>query len=739
MPIGEWLQSIGLSQYEAKLREHEIDMDVLAALTEDDLRRLGVALGSRKRLMQAMADLGLASKSAPAVPPTAVERRPITVLYCELDGSALASQYDIEDWRDIRGPYFDAVVAGVGRFGGHTLESLDDRLMAAFGYPRAQENDAERAVRAALEIQRGIEDLNRRRPSPSAPKLFGRIGIECGKVVVDSHGSVFGTAPIIAARVQAEAQPGAVLITANVQRQIAGLFIVKDRGLSNLKGAPDAVHLYRVMRVGSGRQSAGAQNLTPLAGRLQDLELLLDRWERARSGAGQLVLVVGEPGIGKSRLLKEFQARISETAHTWIDWSASQLLQNTPLHPLAAWSRLRFDQAKPAAEHLAEFEAVLHQIGLDPQALAPLIAPLLQIPGSPRPDTTLAPEDLRRQQLAAIESWILAGSRAQPLVLALEDLQWSDPTSLDVLVALAQSGPQSPLFILATARPEFVPPWTHQPHHAVMTLGALDLEEVRLMVDAIAAAPTLSRDIAKLVNERTGGVPLFVEEVTRLILQSGETSAVQVVPPTLQQSLAARLDQLGEARDVAEMAAVLGREFPRALLEDLAGLPEPSLQACLDRLVGADVLHLSRSASETFYRFKHALIRDTAYDSLLSSQRQTLHLRAAELLCERADLGSSSEPEAIARHYTEAGRADLAIAWWGKAGDRALRRSAFREAISHLEKAIALADGLAQATLEAAVAPELRLKLRSDHARATMWSKGFAADKPKSALAHLRV
>ncbi len=738
MPIGDWLRSIGLSQYEAKFREHEIDADVLAALTEDDLRRLGVALGSRKRLMQAIANLGPASKAAPSVPPTAVERRPITILYCELDGSALPSRYDIEDWRDIRGPYFDAVVAGAARFGGHTLELLDDRLMAAFGYPRAQENDAERAVRAALEIQRAIEDLNRRRASPGAPKLFGRIGIECGKVVVDLYGSVFGTAPIIAARVQAEAPSGAVLITANVQRQVAGLFIVKDRGLSNLKGAPDPVHLYRVMRVGSGRQAASAQKLTPLAGRIQDLELLLDRWDRARSGAGQLVLILGEPGIGKSRLLKEFQARIAETAHTWIDWTASQLLQNTPLHPLAAWGRLRYDPAKPPAERLAEFESVLLQLGLDPQTTAPLLAPLLEIPVSSKQHTTLAPEDLRRRQLAAIESWALAGSHLQPAILAFEDLQWSDPTSLDVLVALAKSGSRSPLFILATARPDFAPPWTHEPHHTLVTLKSLDLEEVRLMVDSIAPAPALSPNIAKVVSERTGGVPLFVEEVTRLILQSGETSAVQVVPPTLQQSLSARLDQLGEARDVAEMAAVLGREFPHALLEDLAGLPEPSLQACLDRLVSADILHVSRSASETLYRFKHALIKDAAYDNLLSSQRQTLHLRAAELLRERGELGSAQEPEAIARHYTEAGRPDLAIAWWSEAADRALRRSALREAISHLEKAIALADGLAQAALEAAVSPELRSKLRSDYARATMWSKRLAADETKSALVRVR-
>ncbi len=746
MTVGEWLKSIGLSQYEATFRERQIDMDVLPDLTEADLKGLGVALGSRKRMMKAIADFdstslpGGSSGSSAASAAAAVERRPLTILFCDFEGSTVAAQLDVEEWRDILAGYVDEASEAVGRFGGSVLQALSDGLMAAFGYHQAQESDAERAVRAALAIQRAIGERNAKSP-PYAPKVSARIGIESGKVVVDSLGGVFGLATSVAARVQAAADPGMVLVTANVQREVTGLFLAEDRGDHELKGVPHPVHLYRIVRVSSGRRRTGARTLTPFSGREEELELLTQAWERARSGEGRLVLIVGEPGIGKSRLLKEFQARLGEAPHTWIDWNASQLLQNTPLHPVADWGRLRFDIAKTPTERLAELEALLVQLGLDAQVIAPLVAPLLEIPLPAGRVSTLAPDELRRLQLAAIESWLMAGARLQPVILAFEDLQWSDPTSLDALARFAESGAQAPLYILATARPEFKPAWSAREHHVRIALAPLDPANVRRMVGALAPQRALSEEIIEGVSERTGGVPLFVEEVTRLLLERGEQVGVQAIPPTLQQSLAARLDRLGPAREVAEIGAVLGREFSYALLRDVSGLPETMLKASLARLVDAGILFVDGAPPEASYRFKHSLIQDEAYENLLISHRQALHLRAAEALGDSGGAQASSQPEAIAHHLTEAGRADLAIEWWSKAGHQALRRSAFREAVSHLGKAIELADASTQASAQdqtVAATASRSLQLQSDYAQAVMWSRGFGAEDAKAAFARAR-
>jgi len=323
---------------------------------------------------------------------------------------------------------------------------------------------------------------------------------------------------------------------------------------------------------------------------------------------------------------------------------------------------------------------------------------------------------------------VLAGARTQPLVLAFEDLHWADPTSLDVLQALAERGAQAPLLIIATTRPEFRPPWKLRSHHGVISLAPLDAGEVVRMVGEIATRHALSKDVIAGVSERSGGVPLFVEEVTRLLLERGEAGGVQAIPPTLQQSLAARLDRLGSARELAQIGAVLGRGFPHALLQAVAGLDEPALRATLDRLADAELLFVEGVAPHANYRFKHALIQDAAYDSLLKSRRQTLHRRAAEVLLASA----APEAEALAHHFTQAGQTELAIEWWGKAGDQALRRSAFAEAISHLGKAIELAAKPRDAAATASA--RQRLKLQTDYGHAVMWSKGFIAEETKAAF-----
>jgi class 3 adenylate cyclase len=457
MDVGEWLRGLGLGQYETNFRDNKINAELLPRLTNDDLKDIGVsALGDRLQVLDAIAALA-GAKPPPGVPPSpskpstakgaevSAERRPIAVLFCDLVGSTnLASKLDPEDWRDLVNAYLDAASKAVTGLGGHVLKRLGDGLMALFGYPAAQENDAERAVRAALDIQRAIVEINGRKERTGAPELIARIGVESGPVVVDSAGEVFGEAPNVAARVQAAAEPGAVLVTSGVQRQIAGLFVVEERGTHELKGVPAPLTLYRILRATGGRRRKGARLLTPLIGREEEIGVLARRWERARAGEGQFVLIVGEPGIGKSRLVQELRVQLGETRHSWIEWSSSQLLQNTPLHPVLGWGRARFGGPEVAPERrLAELESVLAHIKLDAAEHAPLVAPLVDIPVPLERLPRLPPDEVHRRQLAAMVAWAIAAARAQPLVVVFEDLQWFDPTSIDLVRVLSDRGAQA--------------------------------------------------------------------------------------------------------------------------------------------------------------------------------------------------------------------------------------------------------------------------------------------------------
>ena len=700
MNVAQWLNAIDLGQYETVFREHEIDAGVLRDLVEADLEKIGVPLGHRKRLLRAIAALGTGetvAKSpspAPASSPATAERRPITVMFCDLVGStSLAAKLDAEDWRTLVNTYLDEASAAVTGLGGHVLKKLGDGLMALFGYPHAQENDAERAVRAALAIQRALVEINARNATRGAPELSARIGLDSGQVVIDATGEVFGDAPNIAARVQSAAEPGSVLITMNVRRQVVGLFVVEEQGAREVKGVAEPIGLYRIVRA-SGARRFGARALTPLVGREEELDLLLRRWERAAKGEGQFVQIVGEPGIGKSRLVEEFRLKLGETPHTWAEFSSSQLLQNTPLHPIAEWGRQRFGADEPAARRLADLENTLRLIGLDAAEYAPLLAPLVEIPLPEERAAKLAPEELRRRQLTALIAWYLAGARTQPAVLAFEDLHWADPTSLDLIQALAERGRTAPLFIIATARPEFRPPWSLRSHHSVISLRPLDRADVAQMVGELAARHALSQEVIEGVSERTGGVPLFVEEVARLLLEHGEAGGLQAIPPTLQQSLAARLDRLGEAREVAQISAVLGRDFTYALLQAVGGVDDPALQSALDRLADADVLIAEGAGSEANYRFKHALVKDAAYQSLLKSRRQQLHARVAQVFEDRFPVVVETQPELLAYHLTEAGLDARAADAWARAGRAALGRSAMREAANSLSRAVGLLRGM---------------------------------------------
>ena len=715
--MADWLEKLGMSEYVQRFVDNAIDLSVLPDLTDQDLEKLGVLLGHRRKMLRAIAALGGApvaepttaatslSKAMPisaAVPAplpaalaeTAGERRYLTVMFCDLVGSTgISAQLDAEEWRDLVGAYLDAASAAVTEMGGHVAKKLGDGLMALFGYPAAHENDAERAARAALAIQRALAELNRKNEGTGKPVLAARIGLETGPAVVDTAGEIYGDVANVAARVQSLAEPGAVLVTARVQRQVAGLFVAEERGTQTLKGVPEPTALFRLVRASGGGRRSAQRNLTPLVGRDDEMAMLMRRWERARPGDGQLMMIVGEPGLGKSRLLEEFHARLSDTPHTWVEWSCSQLLQNTPLHPIAEWGRQRFGGADvPGERRLAELESSLAQVKLDPAENVPLVAPLLDIPLPKERIPTLAAEELRRRQLAALTNWVIASARTQPLVLAFEDLHWADPTTLDVLRGIAERGARAPLFIVATTRPEFRPPWGMRSHHGTLSLAPLDRQQVRDMVAELSARHALARDVVEDVAARTGGVPLFVEEVTRLLLERGEQGGgIQAIPPTLQQSLMARLDRLGPAREVAQVGSVIGRGFSYGLLRDVAGMENAALQHALERLAEADILLVQGLPPESDYRFKHALIQDAAYENLLKSRRQILHRRVAEILRDRFAATAAAEPEALAYHFTQAGMTDAAIEWWGKAGDQALRRSANQEAMAHLTAGLAQA------------------------------------------------
>jgi class 3 adenylate cyclase/predicted ATPase len=711
--IADWLKKLGLPEYSERFAQNGIDVSVLPHLTDQDLKDMGVLLGHRRKILAAIGELSSRPAAAPApatdtpkgpaailtagaAPPMAPpveaagERRHVTVMFCDLvDSTGISAKLDAEEWRDLVGAYLDAASDAVTEMGGKVAKKLGDGLMALFGYPVAQENDAERAARAALSIQRALAELNRRNEGADRPALAARIAIDTGPAVLDAVGEIFGDVPNIAARAQALAEPGAVVVTARVQRQVAGLFVVEECGSHALKGLPEPVTLIRIIRASGGGRRAGQRHLTPLVGRDEEIAMLMRRWERARQGDGQLVVIVGEPGIGKSRLIEEFHARLRDTPHTWTEWSCSQLLQSTPLHPIAEWGRQRFGGADlPTERQLSELENTLALIKLDPAENAALLAPLLDIPLPQERAPTLAPDELRRRQLAALTAAVMASARVQPVVLAVEDLHWADPTTLDVLRGIAERGALAPLFVLLTARPEFRPSWGARSHHGAISLVPLDRYQVRHMVEELAARHALAKEVIEGVTDRAGGVPLFVEEVTRLLLERGEQGGIQAIPPTLQQSLTARLDRLGPAREVAQIAAVIGRGFSYPLVRAVAKMEDEALQTALERLAEADILLVQGLPPESEYRFKHALIQDAAYENLLKSRRQALHRRTGEVLSDQFASTAAAEPALLAHHFTQAGLTEAAIEWWGTAGQRSLARSALVEGAEQLKRAL---------------------------------------------------
>jgi tetratricopeptide (TPR) repeat protein len=557
-----------------------------------------------------------------------------------------------------------------------------------------------------------------------------------------SDSEVFGDTANIASRVQSAADPDTVIVTPAVNRLVSGLFVVEERGAHQLKGIAEPVELFRIVRLSGARSRLAAsavRGLTPFVGRADEMGLLWNRWKRAREGEGQAVFLVGEAGIGKSRLVAQFRERLAGTPHTWNECAGASYFQNTPFYPITDMLQQAFVQRgdETDEEKLGELERVLELAGLKPAEALPLVAPMLNIPvGERYPPLALPPEQKRKRLLATLARWLFGVARAQPAVMALEDLHWFDASTLELVQLLIEQGATRPLLVLYTARPEFHTPWTPRAHHAYLTLNRLTARDVRELVGQLVASRALSGEAIDQVIERTGGVPLFVEELTRAVLERGDARPkAHEIPVTLHDSLIARLDRLGTAKEAAQIASVIGREFSYELLLAVSTMPENDLQSALAKLADAELIYGRGIAPDTTYQFKHSLIQDAAYEALLKSRRRELHRRVAETITEKFADVAEARPEVIARHWTDAGEGEPAIAAWRKAGDAAFERHAFKEAEEAYRQALAILKTIAESRERDSHELELTNRLAQVLQVIWGWSAPDAADAGAHALA----
>ncbi len=671
------------------------------------------------------------------------ERRHLTVVFCDLVGSTeFASRLDPEEWRDIVRSYQSAAAEVVSRYGGHLAQYLGDGVLAYFGWPVAHDDDAERAVRSGLALRDVVGIVNERLVAIRSPQLSVRVGVHTGPVVVADAGGAFGDTPNIAARVQAVAEPDSVWISEATHRLVSGLFIVDPIGPHVLKGVAAPLPLYRVRQPSGVRGRLGAaavQGLTLFVGREEERRLLRARWEQVQEGDGQVVLITGEAGIGKSRLVKALEEDLAGTRHTWLECACSPFFENTPFRPVTETLQQIFGwrEKETPERQIEQLVAALEAAGLAAAETVPLVAPLLglSVPNS-YPPQILAPAQERRKLLAALETWIFAIARLQPVVLVVEDLHWVDPSTLELLGLLVEQAATAPLLLVLTGRQEFHVPWPLHAHQLQLTLNRLSRRHVRAMVRQVIARAALSDEIVEVVVTRTDGVPLFVEELTRLILENEGRSdtLTREIPITLQASLTARLDRLGRAKDVAQLGAALGREFSYKLVCAVAGMPEDELQAVLETLAQAELLHPRGLPPDATYFFKHSLVQDAAYTSLLKSRRRELHQRIARVLAQKFPEQAEREPELLAHHLTEAGDAEPAVDAWGRAAVWAMARSAYAEAVGHLNRGLAVLDTLPQTPKRTQQELQMLLQLTQN----LFIVKGFGAAEPAAAAARVR-
>ncbi|WP_233807192.1 adenylate/guanylate cyclase domain-containing protein [Paraburkholderia sp. HP33-1] len=715
--IAEWLASLGLTEYVDLFAENGIDPSVLRDLTDQDLKDLGVLLGHRRKMLRAISQLGdgaaaISPTVTTSVPRDDADRRQLTVMFCDLVGStALSNRLDPEDMRKILAAYYRGCADVIANAGGFIAQYMGDGVMAYFGYPQAHEDDAERAVRAALMLVRTIGTLD----SGIDASLQVRIGIATGVVVVGDlsdqgegrESGVVGETPNLAARLQTLAEAGTVVISASTQRLTAGQFDYRDMGLATVKGFDEAVRVWQVVGpsgVESRSEALHASTLTPIVGREEEIELLLRRWQRAKNGEGQVVLLSGEPGIGKSRLTTSLEERLQFEPHERLRYFCSLRHQESAFYPFisqlerAAGLRRRDDTAE---QRLNKLEAVLAFTADTQREAAPLVAALLSIPtGGRYPALNLTPQQYKDRTLSTIIAQITGLAMRQPLLILFEDAHWADPSSLEALDHLVDLIATLPALLIVSFRPEFTSRWIGRSEVTLLTLNRLPPRQRAEMIERVARGKPLPKEVTDRIIERTDGIPLFVEELTRMVLESGvlrEQDGHYVldgalpplaIPMTLHASLMARLDRLSPVRDVAQVAAAIGRRFSYELISAVASMPKERLNDALDHLVSAELVFRRGAPPDAEYTFKHALVQDAAYSSMLRDRRQQLHARIAmELENHFADV-TEEQPEILAEHCAQAGLTEKAVRLWRRAGHNSAERAAHREASVLFEKAL---------------------------------------------------
>jgi class 3 adenylate cyclase/predicted ATPase len=707
--IAQWLEKLGLSEYAQRFAENGIDVSVLRHLTDQDLKDIGVLLGHRRKMLATICEL---AGAAPLLADTA-ERRQVTVMFSDLVGStALSACMDPEDLREVISSYQKCVAETVRRFDGFVAKYMGDGVLVYFGYPHAHEDDAERAVRAGLEMVASVSAL------ASPISLQTRGGIATGLVVVgDLIGSgsaqergIVGETPNLAARLQGIAEPNMVVIAESTRRLLGSLFELRELGAKELKGIAGSVHVWAALRASSVEsrfEALHASGLTALVGREEEFELLLRRWARAKNGEGQVVLLSGEAGIGKSRLTAALLERLAGEPHTRLRYFCSPQHTDSALYPfirqMERAAGLAHDDSPQA--RLDKLDALLAQTSTSAQDAA-LFAEMLSLTNDGRyPVIELTPQQRRQRTLEALSARMEALTRASPVLIIFEDVHWIDATTLEVLGRAMDQIQTLRMLLIVTFRPEFDPPWIGRPYVAALTINRLGQRDIDAMIDHLVGNKGLPASIRQDIIKRTDGIPLFVEETTKAVLESGcegeaprtESAAPSpsaAVPASLHASLMARLDRLGPAKEVAQVGAAIGRQFSYLLLASVVRQREAELGSALDRLITAGLLFRQGAPPHATYLFKHALVQDTAYATLLRSQRQELHARIAKVLEEEFQETIGAHPETLAHHYSQAGLVDLAIQFWGRAGARSADRSAHYEAVGHFGCALDLVGKL---------------------------------------------
>jgi predicted ATPase/class 3 adenylate cyclase len=745
--VRAWLEAAGFGRFADLFEANEIDGESLIELAEDHLKELGIPLGPRVKLLKAIATLranerdeqesSAASQPPAATPierPVEAERRQLTVMFMDLVGStALSARLDPEDMRIVLGTFRDTVAAEVARFDGFVAQYLGDGILAYFGWPRAHEDDAERAVRAGIAAIATVGKL----ATPADQDLAARVGIATGVVVVgdligqqDSlQRAVIGETPNLAARMQTLAQPGQVVI-AEATRRLLGLgFDLHDLGRQTVKGIAEPVRAFAVTgerMVESRFEASHRQRLVPLVGREAELDLLVDRWRQASAGEGQVVLFSGEPGIGKSHTAQALRERISEEPHLRLHYQCSPYHTSSALYPIITQLERAafFESGDGNARKLDKLEALLEESGAPIAKVAALFAALLSISDDGRyPSLELTPQERKRRTLEALVEQLLALAAQRPVLLVLEDAHWIDPSTRELIDLTVGRILCAPVLMLITFRPEYAPPWSGQPHCTHLSLNRLGHKPMTELIARVCGGKALPEAVVEQIVAKTDGVPLFVEELTKTMLESGllrdagdryelgDKLPAIAVPATLKDSLMARLDRLGPVREVAQLGACLGREFSYELVAELSALGERELGDALAQLVGNELLFARGGPPDSIYTFKHALIRDIAYESLLKIRRRELHRQIALALTGRFANVAEAEPEVVARHYSEAELGDEAARWWQRAGRRSAGQFAHAEAVVHFNAGLSALARLSEDARQLAYEVELLLEL----------------------------